>query len=179
MTKCDCSNCEDYRRWNRSQNSIADKQRRKEIKMSRLTQEVKELFDDQDIPWEKILRELATAFTPDITVHEIAKLYTDNRLPSKEVNGKSYVAGYRGTNIVSTGLHVATLVDIKQSGSNAKLMFAVQNNKYLFQTLDTFRVEDIVGLTKLLGETFNIVVAHEKIENTGDVHAVVVKSDKV
>jgi hypothetical protein len=147
--------------------------------MRKLTQEVKELFEDQDIPWEKILRELATAFTPDITIHEVAKLYTDNKLPSKEINGKYYIAGYKGTNIVSTGLHVATLVDIKQSGSSAKLMFVVQNHKYLFQTLDTFRVEDIVEFTKLLGETFNIVVAHEKIENTGDVHAIVVKSDKI
>ncbi len=143
-----------------------------------ITPELKELFEDKEIPWDKILRELATAYGTDATVHDIAMAYTDAHLPSKEIDGKLYVAGYKGSGIISIGPHEATLLDITQNGGHAKLMF-VLSNKYLFQTLDTFRVEDIVELTKQIGKPFSIIVAHEKIENTGATHAIIMKSDLI
>ena len=141
-----------------------------------LTEEVTEIFLDEDIPMHFILQELATCFGPDATIHDVAVALVDFSLPTKTVNGKEYVAGYRGSNIVPAGLHKATLIDLVQSGSNAKLLFAVDNSKYLFQTLETFRVEDIRDYTKKIEQQFHVVVAHEKIENTGDIHAVVMSS---
>lgn len=113
-----------------------------------LTEEVVELFSDKEIPMHKILREFATCFGVDATVNDIAVAFADFHLPTKTVNGKEYIAGYKGSKIVPTGLHAATLIDLVQRGSSAKLLFAVHNNKYLFQTLETFRVEDIRDYTQ-------------------------------
>jgi len=141
-----------------------------------LTEEVIELFSDTEVSMHRVLRELATCFGPDATIHDVAVALADFSLPTRKVAGKEYIAGYKGSHIVPSGLHNATLIDLVQNGSNAKLLFAVHNNKYLFQTLETFRVEDIRDYTKKIGHQFDIVVTHEKIENTGDKHAVVMSS---
>jgi hypothetical protein len=137
-----------------------------------LTTEVKDIFNDSDINLSRVLRELATCFGADATLHKVATSLDDFKLPTREVDGQIYIAGYKGSEIIEAGPRIATLIDIKQSGQSAKLMFSV-GCKYIFYTLETFRVEDIVNYTKKIGKTFDIIVAHEIIENTGHKHATV------
>jgi len=140
-----------------------------------LTDDVQEIFRDHDLNIKRVLREFATCFGTDATIHDVAVALEDFTLPRKEFNGSSYTAGYRGSSIITQGVHRATLADIKQSGSSAKLMFII-GNAYLFQTLETFKVEDIVRYTKSLNSEFEITVSHDKIIATGDTHATIISS---
>lgn len=152
------------------QSAIKSTQKRK----TELTDEVKEIFNDVDINFRKVLRELSSCFDPDATIHDVAVAYEDFLLPTKTINGKTYKAGYKGVDIIPSGKHNAFLGDIKQHGSLVKLMFIV-NSQYVFQTLKEYKAEDIVNYSKnmFLGNIFRITVEHETIENTGIIHAVV------
>jgi len=143
--------------------------------MTQLSQEIQEIFTDNDLNIKRVLREFAIEFGTDATINEVATALEDFTLPRKEFNGQSFTAGYKGSNIIPHGSHNAVLADIKQSGSSAKLMF-VLDGKYIFQTLETFKVEDIVNYTKSLNKSFKITVTHEKIIQTGDIHATVLTS---
>ena len=142
-----------------------------------LSQDVQDIFSDTDLNIKKVIREFASCFGPDATIHDVAVALEDFTLPKKEFGGQSYIAGYKGSNIISQGVHDAVLADIKQSGSSAKLMFII-GNAYLFQTLETFKVEDIVNFTKSLNQSFEVTVTHDKIIQTGDIHATILTSKK-
>ena len=143
--------------------------------MTKLTEEVKNIFTDRELKLHSVLRELASCFGPDATVHDVAVAFADFALPKKTINGTEYVAGYRGSDIVTTGNHEATLVELKQSGANCKLLFTI-GNKFLYQTVDQFRVEDVVALAENRGKKHIVSVIHEIVANTGDVHAIVAVS---
>jgi hypothetical protein len=97
-------------------------------------------------------------------------------MPERLVNGKSYVAGYRGAKMVSAGNHSGRLIEIKQNGNQCKLMFDIdQKGVFLYNNFprENLKVEQIVSLASRIGTNFDIIVAHETIPQTGDKHAVV------
>lgn len=140
-----------------------------------LTEEVKDIFTDRELKLHSVLRELASCFGADATIHDVALAFSDFVLPKKEIDGKEYVAGYRGSDIVAIGNHEAELIELKQSGARCKLLFTL-GNKFLYQTIEQFKVEDIVVLTENRGKKHVVTVIHEIVENTGDKHAVIANS---
>ena len=145
----------------------------------KISEEVKEIFDDPDFGFGSILRVLATELGGDITLKEVNEIYQASRpLPTREINGETFVAGYRGPNIMPEGTHInAKLVDIKQSGEKCKLLFVFPSSQFLYFSLpkDNLRVEGIVSLAKKLNQNFTAKVQHEIIPATGEKHAVVVE----
>lgn len=144
----------------------------------KLTDEVKEIFTDRELKLHSVLRELASCFGADATVHDIAVAFSDFALPKKTIDGKEYEAGYRGSGIVATGSHEATLVELKQSGTSCKLLFTI-GDKFLYQTIAQFKVEDVVWMADNRGKKHTVVVSHEIVENTGNTHAVIITSKVV
>lgn len=145
-----------------------------------MTKEISyELFEDKDIPWENIFRELASTFGADATINQVALAYSDFVLPKKEFNGLTYVAGYRGKSIISEGERIATLLDVSSLKQEVelKLLFGIADSvnicQYIYQTVRPTSIKDVINWTKSISKTFIMNVIHEKIENTGDIHALV------
>lgn len=143
--------------------------------MKELTEEVIEIFSDKELRLDRVLRELASCFGADASIHEIATELEIYKTPKKEVNGITFIAGYKGPNILEKGHHSSFLADIKQSGSDLKLMFVV-GDKYIFQTIPKWRAEDVVNYTKKLNKPYRVDVVYDTIVNTGSVHATVLNS---
>jgi len=137
--------------------------------------EIKEIFQDPD--FESLLKTLATEFGEDITLKSVNFLFQQNRpVPEKLINGVNYSAGYRGQYMVAEGKHTGKLIDIKQSGSNCKLMFDLDDKQvFLYHNFpkDGLKVEQVVSLAESRGKAFDVVVKHETIPQTGDKHAVI------
>jgi len=148
---------------------------RQEFYMQTVNPEVKEIFQDSD--FEKTLKTLATEFGETTTLKQINYWLEQNReMPERLVNNKKYVAGYRGSKMVSEGDHKGTLIEIKQNGTQCKLMFDIdKGNVFLYHNFprENLKVEQIVSLAQNVGNVFNVIVKHETIPQTGDKHAVV------
>lgn len=145
--------------------------------MYTVSQEVREIFEEPDFA--KILKTLAEEFGENTTLKTIYNSYEQNRpAPEKLINGKRYIAGYRGAKMVSEGTHSGKLLEIKQNGSNCKLMFSIDGlNVFLYHTFprEQLKIEQIVKLGSIIGEVFAINVKHDVIPTTGDKHAVIDK----
>jgi len=143
-----------------------------------VSKDVKELFDDSDLDMGRILKKLAEAFGASATLEQVYNIYITYKLPTREIDGKQYVAGYKGSERVQDGWYEkATLIDVKQSGKECKLMFAI-NNKFLYQTLDEFTLNEVVSYAKDIGGQYKVLVIAEKIPATGDFHSVINTSEK-
>ena len=137
-----------------------------------LNAEVRNIFDESDPGFEHIIKVLGETFGSTATLQQVYDIYTTFKLPAKTVDGVDYVAGYRGNNRIKDGWITAKLIDVKQSGQSCKLMFAI-GNKFLYHTLEEFTIDGVVAHTKNIGVYFLVLVASEKIEATGDFHAVI------
>jgi len=143
-----------------------------------ISDEVKEIFNDKDLNISSIIKKLAEEFGSAATLEQIYNIYTSYKLPSRVINGKTYVAGYKGQERIGDGWYSnATLLDVKQSGKSCKLMFGL-DGKFIYQTLDEFTLNEVVDYAKDIGKTFKIFVLSETIPATGDLHAVIDKSEK-
>lgn len=145
-----------------------------------LTQEVKDIFEDSDLNIRKVLREFATCFGTDVTVHEVATALEDYTIPKKEINGVVYKAGYKGSAIIAEGNHTANLLDVKSTKDKIKLMFGV-DGKYIWQSIpkDDLNIDSVLEFAQSVEKEYSIDVKHEVIENTGGIHAVVCDSMQV
>ncbi len=145
-----------------------------------LTKEVLEIFDDSEINIKKVLRELATCFGADASIHDVAIAFESYKSPKKSIGGGLFSAGYGGSNMLKEGQYTGVLADITQYGKSAKLLFTI-DDKYLYQTLKEaeFEVKDIVKYTKSLNQEFTVFIAHESIPSTGEKHAVIYDSISV
>jgi hypothetical protein len=158
---------------------LTDKLKEKTMKIDKTAlKDLLNLFKEYEIELPKILRDLATIFGAEASLHEISAAVIDALLPTKIVGGKTYVAGYKGTNIIPVGESRATLVSIvpvknSRSGSDQyKLMFTV-GDRYIYSTPGAINIGELIESANLFNY-YTIQVRHEKIENTGDIHAVVV-----
>jgi len=147
-----------------------------ELKM--MNNDIKEIFDDNELDIGRVLKKLAESFGASATLKQVYDIFTTYKLPTREVDGKSYVAGYKGLGRITDGWYNATLIDVKQSGKECKLMFAI-DNKFLYQTLDEFTLNEVVSYAKDIGTTmFRVLVITEKIPNTGEHHSTINKSER-
>ena len=128
------------------------------------------LLKDYDIDLPKTLRELAALFGVEATLHDISVAVTDVLLPTKTIAGKEYVAGYKGTNIIPAGNHKATLISFAKTKDKTKLLFAI-GSKYIYSVPGNENLESLFESVNI-PNYFTIQVKHEKIENTGDLHAI-------
>lgn len=146
--------------------------------METISEEVKDIFDDPDLKFGSILRILAIEFGEEASLQKINKIFQDSRpLPTHTINGETFVAGYRGPNIISEGKHnKVKLVELKQSGVFCKGMFVFSTGQFLYWSFprEEMRIEEIVDLSKKLNEEFTVDVKHEIIKLTGESHAKVV-----
>lgn len=147
------------------------------IQLSTISNEVKAVFEDPD--FERNLKILASEFGEDTSLAQVNFWFQQSRpVPEKLVDGKRYVAGYRGARMVSEGKHSGKLIQIRQEGNFCKLMFAVNGlNVFLYHNIakDKVDINQTVNMTKAIGEIFPIEVNHETVPQTGDRHAVIVK----
>lgn len=146
--------------------------------MTTISEEVKEIFDDPEVKLGTVLRTLATEFGEDATLKDVNAAFQANRpLPSHTINGETFVAGYRGEDIISEGQHSnAKLINLKQSGEFCKGMFAFPSGQFLYwSTLkEELKVEQIVRLAQQIGSTFDVTVSHDVVPTTGERHAKIV-----
>lgn len=143
--------------------------------MHTVSHEVREIFDNPDFA--KLLKTLAEEFGENATLKTVYNSYEQNQpVPEQFVNGKRYVAGYRGAKMVSEGKHSGKLINIKQNGSQCKLMFAIDgHNIFLYHNFpkDQLKIEQILKLGAAVGDLFPVDVKYDVIPTTGDKHAVI------
>lgn len=159
---------------------LQKEQKLKDLKGLKITPEVGEIFEDQDINIRRILRELATCFGTDASINDVATAFEDYNIPKKKIDGVVYIAGYKGSSIIPDGNDItATLIDVKTTKDKVKLMFAVDGYRYIFQSIskNILSVDGAIEYVKSINKKYLITVAHEIIENTGGVHATVIGSE--
>jgi len=141
-----------------------------------INEDLREIFEEADPNFEKIIKVLAENFGKDATLDTIHNAYIETKLPAKTINGVKYLAGYKGPHKISDGWHQATLLDVVCGPkSSCKLMFAA-NGRFIYETLLDFSTNSVISYTKRIGKLYSILVISEKIENTGEYHAVVTES---
>jgi len=128
---------------------------------------------EDEVSLTKIVKDLALIFGSEGTLKEISSALTDSALPTKTIFGQTYVAGYKGTNIINAGNNTATLVDIVQSrGTDEYKLLFVVGNRYIYSVpLDIDLLSYIKNVN--IKDLYIIEVKHDVIPNTGDLHAVV------
>lgn len=143
-----------------------------------ISEEIKEIFEDPDIKFGSILRTLAMELSSNMTLGELNDIFQASRpLPSHNINGETFVAGYKGTNIILEGKQAnAKLVSLKQNGDFCKAMFVFPTGQFLYWSSpkEELRIEQIVQLAQQMGNEFNVEVKHEIIPSTGEKHAKIV-----
>lgn len=143
--------------------------------MTTISEEIKEIFDDPDVKFGSVIRTLAMEFGQEATLKDINNIFQASRpLPSRTIDGETFMAGYRGESMVEEGEYTdVKLVEIRQNGDMCKAMFAFSSGQFLYWSVpkDDLRIEQIVSLAQRIGDTFTVQVAHDVIKSTGEKHA--------
>jgi hypothetical protein len=129
---------------------------------------------EEEVSLSKVVKNLALIFGSGATLDNISGALQDMSLPTKIISGKTYVAGYRGTNIINNTEHPATLVDIVETKetNTYKLLFVV-GNRYVYSIPTELHLIDYIKNVNIK-DFYTIDVEHETIKKTGDFHAVVI-----
>lgn len=137
-----------------------------------------EIFRDPE--FESVLKTLATEFGENATLKTVNTAFQDNKpVPEKIINGRRYLAGYRGRLMLPEMRTKAKLIDIKETKDLVKLMFNPEGTQvFVYHNVpkNDLSVTQVVRLaTTLLNNTFDfdIVIKHETIPATGDKHAII------
>jgi hypothetical protein len=139
-----------------------------------LSPETVEALTDEEFA--RAIRYIAMDLGADATLADVKKKIDAYKpLPTREVNGVTYKAGYRGAFMVPKGTRYLTLTNVEEKGKTIKFMFTTTDKHFIYHSVpkEDIAISEIIERSKQIGATFPVHVHHEVIENIGEYHATV------
>ena len=99
-----------------------------------LSPETIEILEDSE--FERAIKYVAMDLGASTTLADVKKRIEERKPPrTRDVDGKTYIAGYSGAFIIVPGKHVMQLVEIDTKPKTIKFMFANSKGRFVYHTV--------------------------------------------
>lgn len=144
----------------------------------KLSAETVEALTDEEFA--RAIKYIAMDLGAEATLRDVKhQIEAHKPVPTRDLNGVTYKAGYKGVLMIPKGSRYLTLINIEEKGKTVKFMFANDDRQFIYHTIpkEDLTITDVIERSRMIGATFPVHVHHEVIENTGEYHATVASVD--